>query len=367
VAAQRQHPKQQAKAEQVMQMITLNSSALPRAVQAAACLIIAGGLSACGSSEPAQTTAARPDGVYIVQDGKVGRLNEDSQKILQTWEQRTNLASHVQFLVVDPSVAARQPDADAIVLQRVSKVRNVVQANGKAKPSKKPEWVVANLPEERIPVTVVRDSTASHQLRVTANEPLTPGLYAITYNTGRERIGGRFGVGWTAADKVRYASLHCVDRYAGNPASYRPCNQFASVEPAATRSAAKQPVAAAVTPSRIIEIYGLRVEKQIVGGKPLLVLQGSMKNTTASKQPVPLLLAVITDKQGRELTRWPFKPLVDQLPAGGSASFQTSTDAPPKGTANIAVLTEDDLKPRQDAESNSTDPGFIQAEQLPQP
>jgi hypothetical protein len=354
-------------------MITLKDREALRVARMAACVALVSALSACGSgsSGPAQQSQARPDGVYIIQDGKLGRLNEDPQKILKTWDQRTNLASNVQFLVVDPSVAAHAPDADSISLQRVSKVRNNVKANGRAKPTSKAEWVVANLPEDKIPVTVVRDSNTSHQLRVTANQPLAPGLYAITYNTGRDRIGGRFGVGWAAADKTQYASMHCVDRYAGNPASYRPCNEFTAAKPVVKQPAAKPVVQSSVGQSSVgsspIQISGLKVHKEIVGGKPLLVLQGKMMNTSSSTQKVPPLLAVITDKQGRELARWPFRTLADQLPPGGSADFQTSTDSPPKGTASIAILTADSMKPRQDAESQPAGQSFMQVEQLPQP
>ena len=349
-------------------MTRQNDRDVSRIARAAACVALVGLLSACGSgsSGPAQQATTRPNGVYIIQDGKAGRLNEDPQKILKTWDQRTNLTPNVQFLVVDPSIAARAPDADSISLQRVSKVRNIVKANGKAKPTTKAEWVVANLPADKIPVTVVRDSSASHQMRVTANQPLAPGLYAITYNTGRERIGGRFGVGWAATDKTQYASLHCVDRYAGNPASYRPCNEFTAAKPVVKQPAAK-PVAQTSVSSSPIQISGLKVQKEIVGGRPLLVLRGQMMNTSSSTQKVPLLLAVVTDKQGRELTRWPFRTITNQLPPGGSTDFQTSTDSPPKGTASIAILTADSIKPRQDAESQPAGQSFMQVQQLPQP
>jgi hypothetical protein len=360
--------------EQVTQMTSLSDRDASRIARAVACVALAGLLSACGSgsSGPAQQTTARPDGVYIIQDGRAGRLNEDPQKILKTWDQRTNLNSNVQFLVVDPSVAAHAPDANSISLQRVSKVRNNVKANGKAKPATKAEWVVANLPQDKIPVTVVRDSDTPQQMRVTANQPLAPGLYSITYDTGRERIGGRFGVGWAVADKTQYASQHCVDRYAGNPASYRPCSELvaakpkAAVKPVAQQASVKPAVQRAV-PASGIDISGLKVQKEIVGGKPLLVLRGKMMNVTSSPQKVPLLFAVVTDKQGRELSRWSFRTLTDQLPPGGSAGFQTSTDSPPKGTASIAVLTADSLKPRQEADSQPADPSFMQVQELPAP
>ncbi len=360
--------------EQVNQMDRLNDREVSRMLRAAACVALVGLLGACGSdsSGPAQETTVRPDGIYIVQDGKAGRLNEDPDKIVKTWDQRTNLTPNVQFLVIDPSVAARPPNADSISLQRVSKVRSVVNANGKAKKTTKSEWVVANLPQDRIPVTVVRDSDTSRQLRVTANQPLAPGLYSLTYNTGVEQVGGRFGVGWAAADKTQYAGQHCVDRYAGNPASYRPCSEFVAAKPKAAAKPAVQQATAKAAVQRStglgpIEISGLNVQKEIVGGKPLLVLRGQMMNVTSSPQKVPLMFAVATDKQGRELSRWSFRTLTDQLPPGATATFQTSTNSPPKGTASIAVLTAESLMPQQEAESQPAASSFMQVQELPAP
>ena len=83
-------------------------------------LLLTSGLSACGGSSEvpqAALSADKPDGVYIIQDGRLGRLDEDPQKVVKTWDQRTNLKQDVQFLVIDESVAehaaGRQPDFTA--------------------------------------------------------------------------------------------------------------------------------------------------------------------------------------------------------------------------------------------------------------
>ena len=86
-----------------------------------------------------------PDGVYVVQNGKLGRLDEDPQKVVKTWDLRTNLPPNVQFLVVHDSVAAGSPNANAIRLQKVVRVRNNIEADGTANKSEKSEWVQREL------------------------------------------------------------------------------------------------------------------------------------------------------------------------------------------------------------------------------
>jgi Protein of unknown function (DUF3426) len=315
-------------------------------------VLLAGGLAGCGGSNQAPQVSIAPDtadGVYIVQEGKLGRLDEDTQKVLKTWDRRTNLTQNVQFLVIDESVAAAAPDADRISLQKVARVRNNVEKNGSIRKATKAEWVVADVPAYRIPVTVTRNSNDPRVLLVTANEPLEPGLYSLGYRAGKQRIGGRFGIGWSGTDKTQYASRHCVDRYLSNPAFYRPCAERDAVENAA------------------LKVEGLKVRKEVVGGKPTLVLEGRLTNSSAARQNVPVLLAVLNDRKGHELTRWTFQPKVKQLRPGATVSFRTGTATPPKGTAGVAVLLMEDAAPQQEAETKSLEQSFLQDNQLPTP
>ena len=79
---------------------------LPRGPRSAAtklilAMLLAGGLGGCGGSSQvpqAALSADKPDGVYIIQDGRMGRLDEDPEKVVKTWDQRTNLKENVQFL-----------------------------------------------------------------------------------------------------------------------------------------------------------------------------------------------------------------------------------------------------------------------------
>jgi Protein of unknown function (DUF3426) len=310
--------------------------------------LLAGSLAGCGSSSSQiSVDDSQPDGVYIIQDGRIGRLDEDSQKVVKTWEQRTNLKQNVQFLVIDPSVAANPPDADRILLQNVAQVRNEVSKTGKIRKAAKTEWVTANVPAYRIPVTVTRHSDNPRVLLVTANAPLQPGLYAITYRADKKRVGGRFGIGWGGIDKAQYASRYCVDRYLTKPAMYRPCAERDTLETAA------------------LKVEGLQVSKQVINGKPALVLEGRLTNSSAQQQKVPVLLAVINDKGGRELSRWTFQPKVTQLRPGATLSFRTGTTTPPKGTAGVAVLLLTDEEAVQKAQS--FEQPFLQDTQLPTP
>jgi hypothetical protein len=308
-------------------------------------------LAGCGSSSNNGPVAKAPeaDGVYVVQKGKVGRLDEDSQKVLQTWKQRTNLSENVSFLVVHESVAAGAPDANKISLQKVARVRDNIERSGKVTKATKPEWVVANIPSLLIPVTVTREGDNPRLLRVVADEPLTPGLYSITYRTGKKRIGGRFGIGWDGSDKDQYAQLTCVDRYKSEPVFFRPCSERDAI--------ANAP----------LTVHDLRVRKEVVGGKPILVLEGKLTNATSSQQNVPLLLAVINDKKGEELTRWTFQPTAGQLSPGGTLNFRTANSSPPKGSAGVAVLMADGVPPLQEAESQSTSQSFLSDLQPPSP
>lgn len=308
--------------------------------------LLAGSLAACGGSSPqVAVDPAKPDGVYIVQDGRMGRLDEDPEKVVKTWEQRTNLKENVQFLVIDDSIATSPPDADRVSLQKVARIRNDVSKTGTVRKAKKTEWVASNVANYKIPVTVTRHSNSPRVLVVTANEALEPGLYSITYRTDKQRVGGRFGIGWGGIDKEQYASRYCVDRYLSKPVMYRPCNERDALE------------------SAVLKVHGLQVKKQIINGKPALVLEGRLTNSSAQQQKVPVLLAVINDKGGRELSRWTFQPKVTQLRPGATLSFRTGTTTPPKGTAGVAVLLLEDEDAVQKAQS--FEQTFLQDTQLP--
>ena len=249
----------------------------------------------------------------------------------------------------DASVANAPPDANRISLQKVARVRTDVSKTGALRKAAKTERVTANVPSYSVPVTVTRHDNNPRVLLVTATEPLKPGLCSITYRADQNRGGGRFGIGWSGIDKAQYASRYCVDRYLTKPAMYRPCAEHDNLESAA------------------LKVHGLQVSKQVISGKPVLVLvlEGRLTNSSAKQQKVPVLLAVINDKNGKELSRWTFQPKVTQLRPGATLSFRTGTTMPPKGTAGVAVLLLTNEEAVQKAQA--LEQSVLQDTQLPTP
>jgi hypothetical protein len=166
----------------------------------------------------------------------------------------------------------------------------------------------------------LQDSRDPTLLRVVPTEPLTPGLYALTLRTGQTAVTGRFGVEWSQSDKQQYARAHCVDRYLTTPVLYRPCDERDAVE------------------QGVLKVQALNVSKAIVDSVPALVIEGQVKNTSAKRQTLPVMLAVLNDKQGKEIKRWTFAPSAKELSPGKAVAFRTTAPAPPRTTAGVAIL-----------------------------
>jgi hypothetical protein len=271
--------------------------------------------------DPEAPEQTAPDGVYVVQNGKRGRLDEDPKKVIKTWDLRTNLPPDVGFLIINDAIAAAPPDADTVLLEKVASVRNEIEPDRTTHKAPKAAWVVPHLPELKIPVTVARLSGSPRVLRVSATVPLEPGLYSLFYQTGQTRVGGRFGIQWNAVDKTQYAARYCVDRYLTDPVYYRPCSEGEFLQSAASAG---------------LRVHDLKIRKDTIGGQPSLVLDGQLTNSSASGLKAPLLQAVVNDKAGNELQRWTFRPNAAQIPPGGTLRFSTSTVSP-AGASGVTV------------------------------
>ena len=101
---------------------------------------------------------------------------------------------------------------------------------------------------------------------------------------------------------------------------YRPCDERDGVE------------------QGVLKVQALNVSKAIVNSVPALVIEGRVKNTSAKRQTLPTMLAVLNDKQGKEITRWTFAPSAKELSPGTSVAFRTTAAAPPRNTAGVAIL-----------------------------
>jgi hypothetical protein len=282
-----------------------------------------GGCAGTPSSKSSQAVVPRPptEGLYVVYNGKMGRLDDTPDKVLKTWPLRSNLGSNIEFVIHHPAIAASDGTPGQLVsLRQVAYVRANISASGTIRKNKKSEWIVASLDPLNVPARVLQDSKDPTLLQVIPSEQLTPGLYALTLRTGRTAVTGRFGVEWSKSDKKQYARAHCVDRYLTQPVLYRPCDERDAIESAA------------------LKVQSLNISKALVDNLPALVIEGRVKNTSGKRQTLPLMLAVLNDKQGKEIKRWTFLPNAKELSPGRSVAFRTTAADPPRNTAGVAIL-----------------------------
>jgi len=211
----------------------------------AAAGLLAATLSACGSSNSGNETAqveiqsddsdaALPAryGLYVVQDGELGRLDAEKSVQVETWDSRSSLQPDVTFIIFDRSLADRSMRlGDSVRLRKVAHVRNDVAASGAATPLQKDTWVVADSPEFAVPLDFQPIHGSPEMVRVIPTRPLAPGLYSFQFHLGESAVAGRFGVQWSKIDKAQYASANCVDRYAGTPPAYKLCSDLSAQAP----------------------------------------------------------------------------------------------------------------------------------------
>lgn len=89
------------------------------------------------------------------------------------------------------------------------------------------------------------------------------------------------------------------------------------------------------------ELYGLQqveARRYADGGVPVLVVQGIVSNMSDGRRPVPPLLAIVQDEEGKELMRWTFRAEVDALAPGGSTGFRSEMFDPQSQSANVTIV-----------------------------
>ena len=388
----------------------------------AAAGVLAAMLSACGSSggsnsnsgnDTAQVEVQSDDsdtalparyGLYVVEEGELGRLDAEKNVQVQTWDSRSSLHPDVTFIVFDRSLADRSVRlGDVIMLRKVAHVRNDVAASGAATPLQKDVWVVADSPEFAVPLDFQPIHGSPEMVRVIPTRPLAPGLYSFQFRLGGSAVAGRFGVQWSKIDKAQYASVNCVDRYAGSPPGYKLCSDLSAQlprqqitqpplqqqplqqqslqpppqqntlqyqliqpyktppavpqapEPPAPRQQALQqqppqqppPQQQARLPTPMPSAQGLKLRdvqaaRNMDQGVAILTVAGTIVNTTSEPRQVPPLMATVRDTKGTELDHWTFTAENPQLPPGGSTGFRTETIYPTNQSTNVAVTFASD-------------------------
>jgi hypothetical protein len=363
-------------------------------------VLLAMTLSACGGgssendiaqveiqSDDSDTVLPARYGLYVVQDGELGRLDAEKSVQVATWDSRSSLQPDVTFIIFDRSLADRSMRlGDSIRLRKVTHVRNDVAASGTATPLQKGTWVVADSPQFAVPLDFQPIRGSPEMVRVIPTRPLAPGLYSFQFHLGESAIAGRFGIQWSKIDKAQYASANCVDRYAGTPPAYKPCSDLSAQQPKrqisqqplrqqplqqqpwppqntfqqqliqpyktppAVPQAPEQPAPkqqalqqqAPQQPTAMPSAQGLKLRdvqaaRTVDQGVAILTVQGTIVNTSKEARRVPPLMATVRDMKGTELDRWTFTAENPNLPPGGSTGFRTETIYPTNQSTNVAV------------------------------
>ncbi len=71
-----------------------------------------------------------------------------------------------------------------------------------------------------------------------------------------------------------------------------------------------------------LEVQGVAFREATLAGEPTLVVTGAIFNSSTSTRPVPTVVAIVTDAEGKTLTEWRFRVAVLSLPPGGSEPFE---------------------------------------------
>jgi len=79
-----------------------------------------------------------------------------------------------------------------------------------------------------------------------------------------------------------------------------------------------------------LELRDVRTVRRVVGGKPVVVVEGLVANVSDQPQTVPMLRASLTDAKGTEVENWTFSASASSLPPGGTTGFETTTESPPR-------------------------------------
>jgi hypothetical protein len=365
-------------------------------------------LSACGSShstnisgnDSAQVEVPSDDsdaalparyGLYVVEDGELGRLDAEKNVQVQTWDSRSSLHPDVTFVVFDRSLADRSVRlGDVIMLRKVAHVRNDVAASGAATPLQKDVWVVADAPEFAVPVDFQPIHGSPEMVRVIPTRPLAPGLYSFQFRLAGSAVAGRFGVQWSKIDKAQYASANCVDRYPGSPPAYKLCSDLsagmpsqqitgqslqqqplpqlpqqntlqyqliqpyktppavpqAPEQPAAKEQALQQQQATqqplAMPSAQGLKLRDVQAARTVDQGVAILTVQGTIVNASSEPRRVPPLMATVSDMKGTQLDRWTFTAEIADLAPGGTTGFRTETIYPTSQSTNVAVTFASD-------------------------
>ena len=337
-----------------------------RIAREAKCLALLVGLSACAGSGDRSYPIPYEPGLYaLTNEDDLERLDGPPGWEIQTWPERSDMPTNVQFVVSEPALIGRSAGT-SIELWKVAWARSDI-VNNQVMPIEGSGWVVAPLEPYRVPFRYEARPAQPDIVHIIPTTPLERGLYALRVVGARQ---GLVGVGWNSVDEHQYGAANCVDRYVEEGEGvYRPCAgapdakmgalpptgtvhstnprgassiesnrlpSLSSPEPAAKTAPAPTPAPQSAAP--IVTGQGL----DIVLVDPVrrndgLFIQGIVINSSSQPQMVPTMQASLEDEAGQEVRRWMFDPPVHQLGPGERANFKTEVRPVPAGAARVSV------------------------------
>ncbi|HET6160385.1 MAG TPA: hypothetical protein VFE34_18720 [Dongiaceae bacterium] len=359
----------------------MSSTSNTRIAQSALCVVLIAGVSACaGTREPSYPIPDDP-GIYaFTTKDNLHRLDGDRDWEAETWPERSNMPSNVQFVISDPALAGRSA-GNSVELWRVAWVRSEINAQNQAMPVEGSQWAVAPIEPFSVPFRYESPAGQTDIVHIVPTVPLQPGLYTLRIvNPGARQA--RVGVGWNKVDQRQYSAANCVDRYQQGSA-YRPCtptvapavgalpapgDQFnpgmtadasngglasmSAPEPGAVLAPlpAPAPAAALPPPPAVAQPAVAQPAAAAPGAQNLqislvdpvrrndgLLIQGVVINTSNQVQTIPTMQGSLENQAGQELRRWVFQPPVQTLAPGARANFKTEVRPLPNGVARASV------------------------------
>lgn len=89
-------------------------------------------------------------------------------------------------------------------------------------------------------------------------------------------------------------------------------------------------------PGTGLEFRDVKTERRLESNRELVVIEGSVVNTSNRDRQVPLLRAALT-AEGHEVTAWTFQATQSRLLPGESARFVTRTDEPTEAATGLSL------------------------------
>jgi len=339
-----------------------------RIARTAISLVLLVGASACaGLREPSYPVPDEP-GIYaFTTKDNLHRLDGDREWETETWPERSNMPSNVQFVINEPALTGRSA-GNSVELWRVAWVRSEINAQNQAMPVEGSQWAVAPIAPFSVPFRYESPASQTDIVHIVPSVPLAPGLYTLRIaNPGARQA--RVGVAWNSVNQRQYSAANCVDRYEAEGNVYRTCTAAVGAQsgalpssgdaysPGVTANASKGGLAslAAPQPAALISapapapapalaqpVAATAQGLQIALVDPVrkndgLLIQGVVINTSDQVQRVPTMQGSLENQAGQEVRRWVFQPPVQTLAPGQRANFKTEVRPLPSGIARASV------------------------------